>query len=117
MKLGALRFAGVTTDFPGGKIDNRMATEGHMRGGKKNQRMTRRQCRLLRRELRHAENLNIPEEENRVQMCEPETGRGLNDEEDELGSDEDLKHCQEGREEIPNCQVGKELRLLQDLTD
>jgi hypothetical protein len=36
-----------------------------------------------------------------VQVCEPETGRGLNDEENELGSAEDLKNCQEGREEIP----------------
>jgi hypothetical protein len=60
--------------------------------------------------LRHAENLNRPEK--RVQICEPETGRNLSDAEDEMGSDEDLKHCQEGREEIPNFQVGKELRSL-----
>jgi hypothetical protein len=32
------------------------------RGCKKDSKMARRQCRLLRRELRHAENLNIPEE-------------------------------------------------------
>jgi hypothetical protein len=49
--------------------------------------MVRRQRRLLRGWLRYAENLNGPEEEM-VQVCEPETGRGLNDEENELGSAE-----------------------------
>jgi hypothetical protein len=34
-----------------------------------------------------------------------------------MGSDEDLMNCQEGREEIPNFQVGKGLRSLRDLTD
>jgi hypothetical protein len=65
--------------------------------------------------LRYAENLNGPEE--MVQVCEPETGRGLSDEENELGSAEDLKNCQEGREEIPVFQVGNEMRSLRDLTD
>jgi hypothetical protein len=60
--------------------------------------MVRRQRRLLRGWLRYAENLNGPEE--MVQVCEPETGRGLNDEENELGSAEDLKNCQEGREKF-----------------
>jgi hypothetical protein len=41
----------------------------------------------------------------------------LNDFENELGSAEDLKHCQEGREEIPDFQVGNELRSLRDLRD
>jgi hypothetical protein len=77
--------------------------------------MSRRQRRLLRRWLRHAEKLNRPEE--RVHICEPETGRNLSDDEDEMGSAEDLKHCQEGREEIPDFQVGKELRSTKDLTD
>jgi hypothetical protein len=76
--------------------------------------MVKRQRRLLRRWLRHVENLNRPEE--RVQICEPETGRNLGSE-DELGSAEDLKDCQEGSPEIPNCQEGKELRSLRDLTD
>jgi hypothetical protein len=76
--------------------------------------MARRQHRLLRGWLRHAENLNGPEEV--VQVCEPETGRNLSSE-DELGSTEDLKDCQEGSPEIPNCQEGKELRFLWDLTD
>jgi hypothetical protein len=34
-----------------------------------------------------------------------------------MGSVEDLKNCQEGREEIPYFQVGKELRSLRDLRD
>jgi hypothetical protein len=76
--------------------------------------MARRQRKLLRGWLRHAENLDEPEE--MVQICEPETGRILG-EENEMGSAEDLKNCQEGREEIPNCQVGKELRSAEDLTD
>jgi hypothetical protein len=76
--------------------------------------MAKRQCKLLKWWLRPAENLNRPEK--RVQICKPETGRSLSSK-DELGSAEDLKHCQEGREEIPNCQVGKELRSLRDLTD
>jgi hypothetical protein len=76
--------------------------------------MARRQCRLFRGWLRHAENLDGPEE--MVQVCEPETGRNLGSE-DELGSAEDLKDCQEDSQEIPNCQEGKELRSLWDLTD
>jgi hypothetical protein len=77
--------------------------------------MARIQRRLLRRWLRHAENLNRPEE--RVQICEPETGRNLSDVEDRMGSNEDLKDCQEGNPEIPNCQEAKELRFLWNLTD
>jgi hypothetical protein len=78
--------------------------------------MVRGQRRLLKRWLRYAENLNGPEEEM-IQVCEPETGRGLDDFENELGSAEDLKNCQEGREEIPDCQVGNEMRSLRDLRD
>jgi hypothetical protein len=96
--------------------DNKMATEGRRYAGKKSpELMVKRQCKLLRWWLRPAENLNRPEK--RVQVCEPETGRNLSDAEDEMGSDEDLKHCQEGREEIPDFQVGKELRSAEDLTD
>jgi hypothetical protein len=65
--------------------------------------------------LRHVKNLNRPEE--RVQICEPEIGRNLSDDEEEMGSAEDLKNCQEGREKIPNFQEGKGLRSLRDLTD
>jgi hypothetical protein len=96
--------------------DIKMATEGRRYAGKKIlELMVKRQCKLLRGWLRPAENLNRPEK--RVQVCEPETGRNLSDAEDEMGSDEDLKHCQEGREETPNFQVGKVLRSLRDLTD
>jgi hypothetical protein len=76
--------------------------------------MARRQHKLLRGWLRHTENLDGPEE--MVQICEPETGRILG-EENEMGSAEDLKNYQEGREEIPNCHVGKELRLVEDRMD
>jgi hypothetical protein len=76
--------------------------------------MARRQHRLLRGWLRHVENLDGPEE--MVQICEPETGKII-DEENEMGSAGDLKNYQGGREEIPNCQVGKELRSTEDLTD
>ena len=74
--------------------------------------MARRQCRLLRGWLGHTENLDGLEE--MVQICELETGRSLSSK-DELGSAEDLKHCQEGREEILDCQVGNGLRSLRDL--
>jgi hypothetical protein len=76
------------------------------------QLMVIKQRRLIRGWLRYAENLNGPEEEM-VQICEPETGRNLS----EMRSVEDLKHCQEGREEIPNCQVGKELRSLRRISE
>jgi hypothetical protein len=78
--------------------------------------MVRRQRRLLKRWLRYAENLKATEEKM-IQVCEPETGRGLDDFENELGSAEDLKNCQEGREEIPDFQVGNGLRSLRDLRD
>jgi hypothetical protein len=63
------------------------------------QLMVIKQRRLIRGWLRYVENLNGPEEEM-VQICEPETGRNLS----EMRLVEDIKHCQEGREEIPNCQ-------------
>jgi hypothetical protein len=76
------------------------------------QLMVIRQHRLIRGWLRYAESLN-GREENEIQICEPETGRDLS----EMGSTEDLKNCQEGREEIPNFQVGKELKSAEDLTN
>jgi len=77
--------------------------------------MDKRQQRLLSGWLRHVENLN--ETEEMVQVCEPETGRNISDAEDKMGSVENLIGCQEGSPEIPNCQEGKELRLLWNLTD
>jgi hypothetical protein len=75
--------------------------------------MVMRQCRLLKRWLRYAENLKATEEKM-IFHCEPEIGRGLDDDEEfELGLAEDLKDCQEGREEeIPVFQEGNELRSL-----
>jgi hypothetical protein len=78
--------------------------------------MVRGKRRLLKRWLRYAENLKATEEKV-IYVCEPETGKSLNDFENEMGSAEDLKNYQEGREEIPNCQVGNEMRSLWDLTD
>jgi hypothetical protein len=78
--------------------------------------MVRGQRRLLKRGLRYAENLKATEEKM-IYHCEPETGRGINDEEDELGSAEDLKHCQEGRDEIPYFHGDKELRSAEDVMD
>jgi hypothetical protein len=79
--------------------------------------MVRRQCRLLKRWLRYVENLNGLEEEM-VQVCEPETGKFFS-EENELGSFEDLKHCQEGSGNISDCQVGRDenSRLSESLMD
>jgi hypothetical protein len=70
---------------------------------------------LLKGWLRHAENLRDDEEEM-VQVCEPEAGRNLSDE-DELRSLKISKIYQEGKTEIPNCQVGNEMRSLWDLID
>jgi hypothetical protein len=80
--------------------------------------MVRGQHRMLKRWLRYAENLKATEEKM-ICHCETETGRGLyDDEEDELRLDEDLKYCQEGREEeIPDCQEGNESRSVEDLMD
>jgi hypothetical protein len=73
--------------------------------------MARRQRRLLRGWLRHAENLNGPREV--VRICEPETGRDLS----EMGSVEDLKDCQEDNQGISHCQLGNGMRSLRDLED
>jgi hypothetical protein len=69
----------------------------------------------IKRELARLE-LKLRQDKKMVQACEPETGEGLDDEEDELGSAEDLKHCQEVRVEIPVFQEGNRLRSLQDLS-
>ena len=57
-----------------------------------------------------------------VQVCELETGKGLDDDDDddwdELGSTDDLKHCRLGRkEEIPVSQEGNRLRSIEGLKD
>jgi hypothetical protein len=76
--------------------------------------LARRQWRLLKMWLTHAESLR--DEEDMVRVCELETGRNLSDE-DEMRSLEDLRDCQEGRTKISNCQEGNEMRSLRDLID
>jgi hypothetical protein len=78
--------------------------------------VAKRQWRLIRGWLRHVESLRNDEEEM-VQVCEPETRRNLSDAEDELRSLEDLRDCQDGRTKISNYQVGNEMRSLRDLID
>jgi hypothetical protein len=99
-----------------------MATEGHRHVGKKS---TRRKHAGMDRELAEIMakidelKLKLRQDKRMIYDYEPETGEGLDDdEEDELGSSEDLKDCQEGRkEEIPFCQEGNELRSVEDLKD
>jgi hypothetical protein len=68
--------------------------------------MVMRQHRLLKRWLRYAENLKATEEEM-IYHCEPETRKGLDDdEEDELRSADDLTDCQEDNKGISHCQLG-----------
>ena len=64
--------------------------------------------------MSHVENLSDIEEH--IHICEPEIRRHLNDEE-EVRSDEDFINCQEGRDEFSNCQVGNEMRSLEDLIE
>jgi hypothetical protein len=79
--------------------------------------MAKRQRRLLRKWLRYTENLKVTEEEEMVCICEPKIGKILSAE-NERGSSDDLKDCQEGTaEEIPYCQEGNELRSVEDLMD
>jgi hypothetical protein len=59
--------------------------------------LSRGQQQLLRRWLRYAEILRDTEEV--VQVCEPEAGRNLSDDE-EKRSLEDLRDCQVGSEEL-----------------
>ena len=66
--------------------------------------LTRGQRKMLRRWLRHTENLSDTEEEL-IHICEPETRRNLGDEEKER-SDEDLINYQVGGNGLPSCQVG-----------
>ena len=80
--------------------DSKMATKGRRYAGKKSpELMVKRQCKLLRWWLRPTENLNRPEK--RVRVCEPEIGRNHSDVEDEMGSDEDLKHCRRAERKFP----------------
>jgi hypothetical protein len=68
---------------------------------------------VLRRWLRHTENLSDTEE--MVCICEPKVGEDLSKEEGR--SVEDLMNCQVGRRESSDCQVGNEGRSIDDLMD
>jgi hypothetical protein len=57
--------------------------------------LARRKQQVVRKWLRHAENLSGIEEKV-IHICEPEIGKNLNDDE-EIRSTRDLMNCQEGR--------------------
>jgi hypothetical protein len=62
--------------------------------------LSRGQRRLMRRWLRHTENLSDTHKEM-VYICEPETGRNISNEEEER-SDEDIIYCQLGINGLSN---------------
>jgi hypothetical protein len=101
--------------------DNNMATEGRRFARRKNselwsQKDIDEELAEIKADIDKLE-LRMRQDKKMVQVCEPETGKFLG-EENELGLIGDLKNFQEGREEeIPNCQVGNEMRSLRDLTD
>jgi hypothetical protein len=67
--------------------------------------MVKRQQRLLKRWLRYAEDLRATEKEM-ICYCWPETGKSLDDwddEEDEMRSSEGLIDCQESSGKFPYC--------------
>jgi hypothetical protein len=78
--------------------DSAMATEGRRKKSKAEKLAEMdRELADIRAEIEKLE-LRMRQDEELVQVCEPETGKGLDDdEEDELGSSDDLKNCQEGR--------------------
>jgi hypothetical protein len=85
------------------------ATEGRRYAGRKelwSQEDMDEELAYIKREIMRLE-LKLWQDKKMVQVCEPETGESLNDLENELGSAEDLKHCQEGSRRFPDCQVGK----------
>jgi hypothetical protein len=98
--------------------DNTMATEGHRHAGKKskaeNLAEMDRELIELKADIEKLE-LRMRQDKKMVQVCEPETGRNLN----ELGSAEDLEDCQEGSGSISDCQVGRDenSRLSESLMD
>jgi hypothetical protein len=86
------------------------------------QLMVIRQCRLLKRWLRYAENLRATEKDM-ICYCWPETGKSLDgddddDDWDKLESVDGFKYCRLGRkEEIPVCQEDNKLGSVEDLKD
>jgi hypothetical protein len=82
--------------------------------------MVIRQRRLLKRWLRYAEDLRATEEDM-ICHCWPESGKSLDDDDDDwnkLESVDGFKYCRLGRkEEIPVCQEDNELGSIEDLKD
>jgi hypothetical protein len=74
--------------------------------------LAKKQQQKLRKWLSYAKSLSDTEP---VCICEPEVGENLSDEEERLVSG--LINCQEGRDKFSNCQVGNEMRSLEDLID
>jgi hypothetical protein len=66
----------------------------------------------LRKWLRYDESLSDTE---MVHICEQQTRKNLSDEDGRLVTG--LMNYQESRDEFSNCQVGNEMRPLEDLID
>jgi hypothetical protein len=77
--------------------------------------LARRQQQVVRKWLRHVENLSGIEEKV-IHICEPEIGRNLSDEE-EMRSTRDLMNCQEGRDKFLYFHMGDEMGSSRDLID
>jgi hypothetical protein len=82
---------------------SKMATEGHRQEEKQGRKLAGmdRELADIRAEIERLELLMLRQDKRVVEVCEPETGKGLDDDDDddwdELGSSEDLKDCQEGK--------------------
>jgi hypothetical protein len=74
--------------------------------------LARRQQRLLRRWLRYVKSLRATEE--MVHACEPEAGRNLNDDEEQILS-KDLIDYQVGKDSLSNFQGGNRKRSSEGL--
>jgi hypothetical protein len=72
--------------------------------------LARMKQQAVRKWLRHAENLSDIEEKV-IHICEPKIGRNLGDEEG-MRSARDLMNCQEDSDGNLNCQVGNEMRSV-----
>jgi hypothetical protein len=72
--------------------------------------LARGKQRLMKRWLRHIENLSDTEEEL-IHSCEPETERNISDKEEKERSNEDLINCQVDENGLSSFQVGNGKRL------
>jgi hypothetical protein len=105
MKLEALRMQSDNIFSRKENKGNNRATEGRRYAGRRelwsHEDIDEHLADIKREPVRLE--LKLWQDKKMVQACEPETGENLDDFENELGSAEDLKHCQEGREEILDC--------------